>query len=136
MHSAIHPAALPTPSHWPSPQSRPSPDDSDVMHGELVCLREFIPPFSPDSVVSEISKTPGSDNLDTVTGDRYGGEWRPERFREHGIRYETSELTKSEIYRDSLPLLNAGRVTLLDNKRLVAQLCGLERRTGRGTGKI
>jgi hypothetical protein len=30
-----------------------------------------------------------------------------------------------------LPLLNSGRVELLDHKRLVAQLCGLERRTSR-----
>jgi hypothetical protein len=29
-------------------------------------------------------------------------------------------------------LLNSGRVELLDHKRLVAQLCGLERRTARG----
>ena len=115
--------------------SRPSEEDSDAMHGELVLLREFIPPFSPDSVVSEISKTLGDYGLDTVTGDRYGGEWPPERFREHGVRYETSELSKSEIYRDCLPLLNAGRITLLDSKRLASQLCGLERRTGRGTGR-
>ena len=30
-----------------------------------------------------------------------------------------------------LPLLNSGRVELLDHKRLVAQLCTLERRTSR-----
>ena len=32
----------------------------------------------------------------------------------------------------ALPLLNGGRVDLLDNDRLVAQICGLERRTARG----
>ena len=31
-----------------------------------------------------------------------------------------------------MPLLNSGRVELLDHKRLVAQLCSLERRTTRG----
>jgi hypothetical protein len=30
-----------------------------------------------------------------------------------------------------LPLLNSGRIELLDHQRLVAQLCGLERRTSR-----
>ena len=30
-----------------------------------------------------------------------------------------------------LPLLNSGKVDLLDNSRLVSQLCGLERRTAR-----
>jgi hypothetical protein len=36
------------------------------------------------------------------------------------------------LYRDLLPLLNSGRVELLDHPRSVAQLCGLERRTARG----
>jgi hypothetical protein len=31
-----------------------------------------------------------------------------------------------------LPLLNSGKVELLDHPRLVSQLCGLERRTARG----
>jgi hypothetical protein len=39
---------------------------------------------------------------------------------------------KSDIYRDVLPLFNAGRAQLLDLKRLVNQLCSLERRTARG----
>jgi hypothetical protein len=67
-----------------------------------------------------------------VTGDRYGGEWPRERFREQGITYDISERPKSEIYRDSLPLLNSGKLELLDHKRLASQLCGLERRTARG----
>ncbi len=43
-----------------------------------------------------------------------------------------SELPKSDIYRDTLALLNSGKVELLDHPRLIAQLCGLERRTARG----
>jgi hypothetical protein len=31
-----------------------------------------------------------------------------------------------------LPLLNGGRIELLDNPRLISQLCALERRTARG----
>ena len=49
-----------------------------------------------------------------------------------GVIYRTSDKTKSEIYLESLPLLNGGRVDLLDNERLVAQISGLERRTARG----
>jgi hypothetical protein len=52
-------------------------------------------------------------------------------FREHGIAFEQSARPKSDIYGDLLPLLNAGRVELLDNLRLAAQLVGLERRTAR-----
>jgi hypothetical protein len=44
----------------------------------------------------------------------------------------TCRKPKSDLYRDLLPLLNSGRVELLDHPRLVTQLCGLERRTARG----
>ena len=60
------------------------------------------------------------------------GEWVRERFRRHGIEYQLSEAPKSDIYRDALPLFNAGRAQLLDLNRLVNQLCSLERRTARG----
>jgi hypothetical protein len=39
---------------------------------------------------------------------------------------------KSDLYREVLPLLNAGRVELLDLPRLRAQFLGLERRVMRG----
>jgi hypothetical protein len=41
-------------------------------------------------------------------------------------------MVKSDLYRELLPVLNAGRIELLDNPRLVSQLCALERRTARG----
>jgi hypothetical protein len=67
-----------------------------------------------------------------VIGDRYGGEWPRERFRAHGIACELSDRPKGEIYRDTLLLLNSGKVELLDIQRLASQFCGLERRTARG----
>ena len=39
---------------------------------------------------------------------------------------------KSDIYRDALPLLNSRKCQLLDIRRLITQLHGLERRTARG----
>lgn len=96
------------------------------------CLREVRPPFSPAAVVAEFAAVLRSYGLDRVTGDRYGGQWPAERFGEHGIQYEPSARAKNEIYIDFLPLLNSGRTELLDNPRLVNQLCGLERRTSRG----
>ncbi|ACK52000.1 conserved hypothetical protein [Methylocella silvestris BL2] len=97
----------------------------------LDVIREIRPPFSPDAVVSEFAETLKAYRLASVTGDRYGGEWPRERFRVHGIRYDLSEKVRSEIYLAMLPLINSGRVELLDNSRLVAQLAGLERRTAR-----
>ena len=52
----------------------------------------------------------------------------------HGVTYEPSERSKSELYGAFLPLLNSGRVRLLDVARLHAQLLGLERRTSRAGG--
>ncbi len=96
------------------------------------CARERRPPFSPDDVVQEFAATLKSYGVTSVRGDRYGGEWPRERFQVHGIHYELSEQTKSDIYRDMLPVLNAGKVELLDHPRLITQLCSLERRTARG----
>ncbi len=40
-------------------------------------------------------------------------------------------MNRSEFYLAFLPMLNSGRVDLLDNPRMVAQFIGLERRTSR-----
>jgi hypothetical protein len=68
-------------------------------------------------------------------GDRYAGSWPAERFLQHGVQYYPASKTKSDLYLNFLPVLNSGRVELLDNPRCVGQLCSLERNTGRGTGK-
>ena len=70
--------------------------------------------------------------ITSIVGDRYGGDWPASRFRAHGVEYEPSLLTKSAIYREALPIVNAGRVALLDLPVLRAQLIGLERRVARG----
>lgn len=60
------------------------------------------------------------------------GEWPREQFSKRKITYAPAEKPKSDLYRDMLPLLNSGRVQLLDNRRLLTQLHGLERKTARG----
>jgi hypothetical protein len=98
----------------------------------LDAVREVRPPFSPESVVAEFAALLKTYRIGSVRGDRYAGEWPREQFRKHGIDYLPSDKNKSEIYGALLPLLNSRRVDLLDDKRLIAQLCGLERRTARG----
>jgi hypothetical protein len=97
----------------------------------LDCLREVRPPFSPDQVVKDFSKVLKSYGLTSCVGDKYGGIWPQERFQTHGIVYKTSENTKSDIYRELLPLLNSGEVELLDHDKLVNQIANLERRVTR-----
>jgi hypothetical protein len=98
----------------------------------LDLVRERKPPFSPDDVAKEFAAAIKSYAISTVRGDRYGGMWPRERFAVHGIDYQTAPQPKSDIYLTLLPLINSGRVELLDHPRLTAQLCALERRTARG----
>ena len=88
-------------------------------------------PFSPASVVEEFAGVLKQYRLSTVTGDRYAGEWPREAFQGFGVAYQVSPLNRSELYLSTLPLLNSGRVRLLDNQRMAAQFIALERRTSR-----
>jgi hypothetical protein len=106
--------------------------DGDRVILDAVRERQPRPRFSPDDVTQEFAAVMKLYGISSCRGDQYGGDWPAERFRAHGIAYEKAGKVKSDIYRDVLPLLNAGRVELLDNPRLVAQLCSLERRTSRG----
>jgi hypothetical protein len=94
-------------------------------------IREVRAPFSPDSVVKEFSDVLRLSGVATVVGDRYASQWPRERFKVHGIEYRVSDKVKSDLYLHLLPLLNSGRVELLDHPRLISQLTGLERRTSR-----
>lgn len=98
----------------------------------LDALRERKPPFSPDDVVNEFSALMKSYGISRAESDRWGGDWVGEAFRKHQITVAPCAKPKSDIYRELLPLLNGHRCALLDNPRLVSQLCGLERRTARG----
>ena len=67
----------------------------------------------------------------TMHGDRYGGLFSVEAATRHGVNYTTVEQSKSNFYKDLLPILTSGKAELLEHTRLINQLCGLERRTAR-----
>jgi hypothetical protein len=98
----------------------------------LDAVREYRPPFSPKNVVGEIAQWAKTYGVAAAQSDKWGGEFPIEEFAVHKIAVRASANPKSDIYRDMLPLLNSGKCRLLDNPRLVSQLCGLERRTARG----
>jgi hypothetical protein len=89
-------------------------------------------PFSPDSAVGEFALVFKEYRISTIRGDRYAGEWPRERFAAHGISYQSADMNRSELYLSFLPMLNSGRLYLLDHRRMVTQFLGLERRTSRG----
>jgi hypothetical protein len=77
-------------------------------------------------------------HLSTVYGDRYASGWVRERFAAQGLRYEAPEiqtagtqdgryLDKSRAYMEIEPLLAQGRISLLDEPRLIRELKLLER---------
>ncbi len=98
----------------------------------LDLLRARRPPFSPSDVVAEYAQLLRRYGVSSVTGDHYGGAFPIELFAKFGITYIPSERTKSDIYQEALPVVNAGRCALLDDPTLRTQLVGLERRTARG----
>lgn len=100
--------------------------------GVLDCLSEWRSPFNPSSVVAEIADLLHSYRLGTLRGDKYAANWVTEAFRAQSIRYESSDLDRSAIYENAIPLFSSGRARILDHERLVQQFHGLERRTRAG----
>lgn len=97
----------------------------------LDLVREKRPPFSPADVVCEFAEVLKSYGVSCITGDKFGGEFAAEPFKKAGIGYEQWDAPKSDLYSNLLPMLNSRGAELLDDGRLVAQLCALERRTSR-----
>ena len=83
----------------------------------LDAVREIRPPFSPESLVADLCALLRTYKVSKVVGDRFAGEWPREQFRKHGVQYEPADRPKSDLYRDMLPLLNSGKVELLDLPR-------------------
>jgi hypothetical protein len=105
-------------------------------HGKQIVvvdvLREIKAPFSPENAAYEFARLLKSYNISRIEGDHYAGAWPLKQFRKFGIHYEPSAKPKSQLYVDLLPLINSRRIELLDDARLIHQLCALERRTARG----
>jgi hypothetical protein len=97
----------------------------------LDLLREAQAPLSPKAVTQEFAAIFKAYHVSEIEGDRYAGEWPREEFQKWGVNYRVAEKTKNELYLELLPALMSAQCELLDHPRLLAQLCGLERRTGR-----
>ncbi len=96
----------------------------------LDLIHEVEAPFSPAGAVFTHAQILKQYNVFEVWGDKYGGTWCQDEFRRCGVEYRFTELDRSAIYLFALATINSGRCELLDDERLVNQLCGLKRRTG------
>ena len=95
-------------------------------------LRSWAAPHNPYTVVSEMTKLLGRFGLNRVVGDNYSAEFVASAFKSHGVRYTRSDKPKSQLYLELLPRLCSGKIELLDDPKLIAQLSALERRTRSG----
>jgi len=93
-------------------------------------VEEVAPPFSPEDVAGQFSAVFNSYRVTTVTADKWGAEWVATPFRRHGITVDAVAEAKASIYLKLIPLLNSGRIALLDHPRLRSQLVSLERKSG------
>jgi len=103
--------------------------------GEKIILDQLLerrPPFSPENVVAEFAAVLKEYRICSVVSDRYAGQWVAESFAKVGIGVNYSELSASGLYEETLPLINAGKVELIDNSRLLNQFSSLERRVRSG----
>jgi hypothetical protein len=98
----------------------------------LDLARGWKSPHVPAVVVGQMSEILRFYGLHRVVGDRYAAGWPPAEFSKNQMRYEPSSRDRSVIYLEFLPLMQSGRVELLDNKRLTNELRGLVRRARSG----
>jgi hypothetical protein len=101
---------------------------------ELVqdAVLEIRPSFSTTEAAARTAQFLKSYGLTGVSGDAYAGAWPRDALASHGVGYVTSELVKSDIYRECVALFSGGRVRLLDHARTLTQLRQVERRTRAG----
>lgn len=86
-------------------------------------------PFRPSDAHEQLAKTLKRFGLRFVTGDKYAGEYPADGFRAHQIGYTPSELTRSQIYVEFLPLMMGGKTELIRDNKLRTELVALDRRT-------
>ena len=94
-------------------------------------MKAWKPPFDPSEVTKECALVLKPYRVKTVIGDNYGGEWPVAEFKKHSITYQLSELNRSQLYLNLIPILNSRRCELPDDRRMIDELRRLERRRGR-----
>ncbi len=94
-------------------------------------LREARPPFSPEIITSDFCRLLKTYDITSIISDRYAGSWVTEQFSRFGVVCVQSAEPKAELYVNLLPLVNSRRIELLDHRKMIGQLCGLERYTAR-----
>jgi hypothetical protein len=88
--------------------------------------------FDPVTVTQDYAALCKEYRIGSVTGDNYASQWVQGAWRNTNIIYLQSDLPKSKIYLEVLPLFARGLIRLPDHGRLLNELRLLERVTHRG----
>jgi Phage Terminase len=88
--------------------------------------------FDPNQVTQEYAELVKQYGVGTVTGDSYAAQWVASAWMNTGISYVPSDIAKSQIYRECIPLFTRGLVRLPDHPVLLRELRLLERQAHRG----
>jgi len=95
-------------------------------------VKQYKPPHSPYQVIGSMCEELRRYGIRKITGDNYSAEFVKQAFESNGVKYEKSELPKSQLYLELLPRICSGEIELLDNEIIVNQLASLERHTRSG----
>ena len=87
--------------------------------------------FDPHLVTAEYATLCREYGIDSVTGDVYAAQWVVGAWQEQNIAYLKSDLPKSQVYLECLPLFARGLVRLPDHPKLLRELRLLERHSHR-----
>jgi hypothetical protein len=88
--------------------------------------------FDPQTVTEQYAALLKEYRIGAIVGDHYGAEWVKSTWSRCNITYTRSDLPKSAIYLECVPLFTRGLVRLPDHAALIRELRLLERRTHRG----
>ena len=95
------------------------------------CLRGAAPPCDPNTVATEYAALAEDYGCNEIVGDNFAAEWVAASFKSAGVKYTRSELTRSELYLEALPIFNRHAVSLPNHPRMIRELRLLERRVHR-----
>jgi hypothetical protein len=100
-------------------------------HFVIDVLRGTHPPFDPVETTRQYAALAKQYRVNAVPRDHYAAEWVSAAWRDCGITCNRSELPKSSIYLETLPLFARGVVRLPDHPKLLRELRLLERHSHR-----
>jgi hypothetical protein len=94
-------------------------------------VRGTVGKVDPDAVTKLYAALCKDYRITTVFGDAYAAQWVAGAWQNTGVAYVKSDLAKSQIYLECIPLFTRGLVRLPDHPKLLRELRLLERQTHR-----